>query len=367
MTDETHAPGPAAPPGPIDQPRAPRAGEELPLETLAPWLAANIAGLAAPFAVQQFAKGYSNLTYLVTDAAGRELVLRRPPRGSQVKSAHDMGREVRVLHALAPLFALAPKPLAQCDDAAVIGAPFYAMERLRGTILRGPTPPSTISPVEKRAIDAALVDTLAALHALDVRAPALAALGKPAGYAERQVTGWSKRYQDARTDDVPEIDEAARWLAAHVPKESGAALIHNDFKFDNVVLDSANLARVIGVLDWEMSTVGDPLFDLGTMLAYWVEEGDRDELRTFAFGPTALAGSFTRRDLAQHYAQKSGRDLGDLSFYLAFALFKNAVVAQQIYARYKAGLTQDERFAMLGYWVKMLGEEALRVIAEKHL
>ncbi len=355
---------------PLDRARPVRAGEELPLEPLTLWLLEKLPELRAPFTVEQFAKGYSNLTYLVIDSAGRELVLRRPPRGSKVKSAHDMGREVRVLSALAPLssqFGKAPRPLAQCDDESVIGVPFYVMDRLRGTILRGPTPPVPIPPEEKRAIDSALVDTLVALHALDVRAPALAALGKPEGYVERQVSGWTRRYADAKTDDVPEIEEAARWLAAHLPRESGAALIHNDFKFDNVVLSSQNLTQVLGVLDWEMATVGDPLLDLGTALAYWVEEGDRDELRTFAFGPTYLPGSFTRREFAQAYALKSGRDVGDLSFYLSFALFKNAVVAQQIYARYKAGLTQDERFAMLGYWVKLLAEESLRVSAQGHI
>ena len=358
---------PAAAPAAIDQARSARAGEELPLEPLSAWLSSALPALAPPYTVLQFAKGHSNLTYLVTDAAGRELVLRRPPRGSRVKTAHDMGREVRVLTALAPLFPRAPKPLASCDDLAVIGAPFYVMERLRGTILRGPSPALALAPEEKRAIDRALIDTLAELHRLDPRAKELADLGKPEGYVERQVSGWTRRYQESKTDEIPEIDETALWLAAHRPRESGAALIHNDFKFDNVVLDPSRLSRVLVVLDWEMSTLGDPLMDLGTALAYWVEDKDRDELKAFAFGPTFTPGSMTRRELAQRYAQQSGRDLGEGTFYLAFAMFKNAVVAQQIYARYKAGLTTDERFAALLFGVKLLGEESLQVIARGHI
>ena len=354
-------------PSPVDQPRAQRIGEELPLEKLTPWLVSAIPDLHPPFTAQQFAKGHSNLTYLIGDSTGREVVLRRPPRGSKVKTAHDMGREVRILSALAPLFPLAPKPLAQCNDLDVIGAPFYAMNRLRGTILRGPKLPEGISPESKRAIDLSLVETLASLHALDVREPALAALGRPDGYVERQVSGWTKRYLDSKTDDIPEVEEAGKWLAAHLPKESGAALIHNDFKFDNVVLNPENLNEVLGVLDWEMSTVGDPLMDLGTALAYWVEDTDRDELKAFAFGPTFAKGSLTRREVAEAYAKKSGRDLGGGTFYLAFAMFKNAVVAQQIYARYKAGLTTDERFAALIFAVKLLGEESLAVTARGHI
>ena len=337
-----------------------RAGEELPAAPLGAWLQAQVPGLRPPFAVTQFPRGHSNLTYLITDAAGREIVLRRPPFGSKVKSAHDMGREFRILSRLAGAFPLAPRPLANSDDSGVLGAPFYVMERLRGTVFRGATPPVALTPEKKRAIDEALIDTLAGLHAFDYRAAGLASLGRPDGYIERQISGWTKRYADAKTDSIPEIEQMAVWLAAHQPKESGAALIHNDYKFDNVVLDNDDPAQVVGILDWEMSTLGDPLMDLGTALAWWVEAGDSEELRAFAFGPTFAPGSLTRRELAERYAKTSGRDVSGIAFHYCFSLFKNAVVTQQIYARYRAGLTKDERFATMILGVHVLAREAVR-------
>ena len=350
----------AAPAVKLDGAKAVRAGEELPAAPLEAWLQASVPGLQPPFAVTQFPRGHSNLTYLVTDSVNRELVLRRPPFGSKVKTAHDMGREFRILSHLSGAFPLAPRPLAHCDDPAVLGAPFYAMERLRGVIFRGATPPVELTPEKKRQIDESLIDTLADLHAFDYRKAGLEALGKPEGYIGRQISGWTKRYADAKTDDLPEIESIAAWLEKRQPRESGAALIHNDYKFDNVVLDAGDPARIVGILDWEMSTLGDPLMDLGTALAYWVEEGDRDELKTLAFGPTLLAGSLTRRELAERYARRSGRDVSGIVFHYCFSLFKNAVVLQQIYARYKAGLTKDERFAALIFGVNLLGQEAVR-------
>jgi aminoglycoside phosphotransferase (APT) family kinase protein len=344
---------------PIDDARAVRAGEELPAAPLEAWLLASVPGLQAPFSITQFPKGHSNLTYLVTDAAGRELVLRRPPFGSKVKTAHDMGREFRILSRLAGAFPLAPRPLAHTDEPAVIGAPFYVMERLRGLIFRGARPPVELSPAKKRAVDEALIDTLADLHAFDYRKAGLADLGKPDGYIERQITGWTRRYADAKTDEIPEVEQIAAWLSKHRPPESGAALIHNDYKFDNLVLDADDPAKVIGILDWEMSTLGDPLMDLGTALAWWVEDADRDELKAFAFGPTLTPGSLTRRELAERYSRRSGRDISGLLFHYCFSLFKNAVVAQQIYARYKAGLTKDERFARMIFGVSLLTREAV--------
>jgi len=339
-----------------DAPRPVRAGEELDLPRLAAFLREQ--GLpAGDLSQEQFPKGHSNLTYLVR-AGGREYVLRRPPAGSKVKSAHDMGREARILLKLQPVFPLAPRVVAVCDDASVLGAPFYLMERIRGLILRGPEPRGiAISPEQAREVGVAFARTLAALHAVDHRAAGLE--GKPQGYVRRQVEGWTKRWVDARTEDVPEVDAIARWLAQRIPAESAAAFIHNDFKYDNLVLDPADPARVAGVLDWEMSTVGDPLMDLGTALGYWVEEGDAEPLKAFAFGPTFLPGSLTRAEVVEEYARAAGRELPPMLFYSCFALFKTAVVAQQIYRRYVEGLTRDERFAALGLGVRILAGTAV--------
>ena len=339
-----------------DAPRAVRAGEELDLLRLAAFLRGQ--GLPAEgLAQEQFPKGHSNLTYLVR-SGGREFVLRRPPFGSKVKSAHDMGREARILLKLQPVFPLAPRVVAVCDDLSVLGAPFYLMERIKGVILRGPEPrDSSLAPAQAHALGVSFARTLAALHAVDWRAAGLE--GKPQGYVRRQVEGWTKRWVDARTGDVPEVEEIARWLSQRIPAESGAAFIHNDFKYDNLVLDEEDPTRVVGVLDWEMSTVGDPLMDLGTALSYWVEEGDPDPQKAFAFGPTFVPGSLTRARLVEEYGRAAGRELPPMLFYFCFALFKTAVVAQQIYKRYAEGLTKDERFAALGLGVRILARAAL--------
>jgi aminoglycoside phosphotransferase (APT) family kinase protein len=339
-----------------DAPRPVRAGEELDLPRLAAFLRAQ--GLPdEDLSQEQFPRGHSNLTYLVR-AGGREYVLRRPPVGSKVKSAHDMGREARILLKLQPVFPLAPRVVAVCDDASVLGAPFYLMERIRGLILRGPEPRGiAIPPEQARGIGVAFARTLAALHAVDHRGAGLE--GRPQGYVRRQVEGWTKRWVDARTEEVPEVDAIARWLSERIPAESAAAFIHNDFKYDNLVLDPVDPARVVGVLDWEMSTVGDPLMDLGTALGYWVEEGDAEPLKAFAFGPTFLPGSLTRAEVVEEYARAAGRELPPMLFYGCFALFKTAVVAQQIYRRYVEGLTRDERFAAFGIGVRILAQTAL--------
>ena len=338
------------------EPGPPRPGEELDQDRLAEYLRRAL-GLEGP-RVQQFPGGHSNLTYLVR-AGGREVVLRRPPFGSTVKAAHDMGREFKVLSALAPLFPKAPRVLAFCEDASVLGAPFYLMERVGGLILRSRVPEGVALPPETISrLCAALVDTLVELHGLDYAAAGLAGFGTPEGYALRQVAGWTKRYRAAQDAEVAEMDAVARWLAEHVPSAQGASLLHNDYKHDNLVLDPARPDRIVAVLDWEMSTLGDPLMDLGTTLAYWVEEGDRDELKAVAFGPTRLPGSYTRRQLVDRYAERSGRAVHDLDFYYCFGLFKIAVVVQQIYYRFRQGLTRDPRFAGLGGAVSVLARQA---------
>lgn len=354
---------------PIDAAKAPRKGEELDLVALEAYLARARPGeVASPLVVEQFPSGHSNLTYLLKAASPGggeiELVLRRPPFGNVVKTAHDMGREHKILSALSKVWDKAPRPLLHCEEEGVIGAPFYVMERRRGIILRRKMPAGlTMSEAETAALGESFVRTLVELHELDYRAVGLGDLGKPEGYVERQVTGWAKRYEAAKTDEIPEVDRAAQWLARHIPASPAPTLIHNDFKYDNLILDPSDPTRITAVLDWEMSTVGDPLMDLGTALAWWVESKDPAPLQEFAFGPTNLPGSPTRLQIAEAYAKaRPVVSLENIRFYYAFSLFKNAVVAQQIYARYKKGLTQDARFAMMIFGVRLLSEAAVRAI-----
>ncbi len=353
----------------IDQARGVRAGEELDAAKLAAFFERELPGVVSgPLEITQFPSGHSNLTYLIwgqSPAGGPvELVLRRPPFGNQVKTAHDMGREHRILSALAPTWPKAPRPLAYSEDLEIMGAPFYVMERVRGTVLRRKLPDGVdVSPPVLARLGEVFVDTLVELHTLPFAEIGLGDLGKPDGYVERQVRGWAKRYQDAKTDDVPEIDRAAAWLADHLPVSPAPSLIHNDYKYDNLVLDPADPTRIIGVLDWEMSTIGDPLMDLGTALAWWIQADDPAPLQSFTFGPTNLPGSPTRTQLVERYARARPELPYDrLNFYYAFSLFKNAVVAQQIYARYVKGLTKDARFAGMIFGVRLLGVAAVESI-----
>ncbi len=352
-----------------DESGAIRAGEELELEPLAQYLRDHIAEIPrdGEVVVEQFHRGHSNLTYLVR-AGGREYVLRRPPFGSQVKTAHDMGREFRVLSSLAPVYPLAPEPMLFCEDESVLGAKFYVMRRVRGIILRKDLPPGlSLSPADVRTLHENLMAELCNLHALDYDAIGLGDLGRPVGYVARQVEGWTRRYDASRTDDIPSVPRLAEWLTEHQPAESDATLIHNDYKLDNVVLDPAEPTRIVGVLDWEMSTLGDPLMDLGTSLSYWVEAKDSEEYQFVRWGPTAEPGAMTRRELVELYADKTGRAVDDILFYYCFGLFKTAVVLQQIYYRYKHGLTKDPRFAPLIVGVRLLTERGVDAIELGHV
>ena len=346
----------------LDQTRPVREGEQLDLARLEPYLREHLPAFPGPLRVEQFPHGHSNLTYLVRSGE-REFVLRRPPFGNQVKTAHDMGREFRVLARLSKVYPPAPTPYLYCDDEAVLGAPFYVMERRRGVVLRKtPAAGLSLDPATMRRLGESLIDNLALLHGLDFRAAGLADLGKPEGYVARQVTGWAERYRKAQTEDVPAMTQLADWLAGHMPAESGSALIHNDYKFDNLLLDPNDLTRIVAVLDWEMATVGDPLMDLGSTLSYWVQADDPDLLKAFVVGPTTLAGNLTRRELVDRYRERSGRPVGDVLFYYGFGLFKTAVIVQQIYARYARGFTRDERFAQLNRVVASLSRGALRAL-----
>jgi aminoglycoside phosphotransferase (APT) family kinase protein len=345
----------------IDRSHAVRRGEEIDLAVLDRYLSQALPDAQGELSVEQFPSGFSNLTYLVRKGE-REMVLRRPPFGAAIKSAHDMGREHRILSALAPVYPKAPRPLAFCDDASVLGAPFYLMERVRGVILRpGVAALEDVAPADRRAISEAVVDALAELHALDYTRVGLAGLGHHEGYVERQVRGWAGRYQAARTHDLEAMDRVAAWLDAHRPAEGAPAFIHNDFKHDNVVLDPERLSRVLAVLDWEMATVGDPLMDLGSTLAYWVQEDDAPAWRAVGFaGITTRPGSLRRSEVLERYARATGRDVSGIAFYYAFGLFKVAVIAQQIYARYRQGHTTDPRFAHLDAAVAVCAQTSWR-------
>jgi aminoglycoside phosphotransferase (APT) family kinase protein len=339
-----------------------RGGEELDVDRLKSYLAEQLGHPVEDVVVEQFPQGFSNLTYLVR-CGSHEYVLRRPPFGNQVKSAHDMGREYNVLSKLSTVYELAPKPVFYCTDESVLGASFYLMERRRGVILRRKLPQGFApEPGTFHTLGLAFIDNLARLHALDYQAAGLGDLGKPEGYVERQVNGWIQRYEKAQTDSWPSVDEVARWLTTNRPAESGAALIHNDYKFDNIVLDESDLTRIVAVLDWEMCTLGDPLMDLGCTLAYWIQADDHESLKQFVPGPTYIPGNLTRSELIARYAATSGRDVQHVLFYYCYGLYKLAVIIQQIYARYARGFTRDARFADMNRQVDSLGRAAARAI-----
>lgn len=335
-----------------DQPRETRKGEEIDLVRLNTYLS-GFPEVGQVKSQQQFPGGYSNLTYLLQTDRG-EVILRRPPFGAAIKSAHDMGREFKVLSLLRPHYPKVPQPILYCEDPEVIGAPFYIMERLKGMIIRPSSVKGTsFSPGQMRSLSEALVDNLVALHALDLQRTGLGQLGKPEGYISRQVEGWTKRYQAAQTDPIPEMDAIATWLQANQPVDGLPSFLHNDYKYDNIVFREGDSAEILGVLDWEMSTVGDPWMDVGAALAYWCEPEDGDLAKVFNI--TWLPGNLSRKQVVERYMEKSGRPVKSPVFYYVFGLFKNAVIAQQIYARWKQGHSKDPRFGELIHVIRDLG------------
>jgi len=343
----------------LDQPSSIRAGEELDQTKLGAYL--NEYGSAREVSIQQFPSGYSNLTYLIKTEK-EEYILRRPPFGANIKSAHDMEREFNVLSLLQKAgFTKVPEPILFCADESVMGAKFYLMKRVNGVILRNRVPKGmTIDPVTFKQLSKSAIDQLVQLHQLDIKSTGLDQLGKPEGYVQRQVEGWTKRYVNAQTDDIAAMNEAAEWMQKNIPTSAKASFIHNDYKYDNLVLNPDNLTEIKAILDWEMATVGDPLMDLGTTLAYWAEANDSDALKPFNL--TWMPGNMTRNEMANYYAEKSQTSIDDIVFYYVFGSFKVGVICQQIYHRYKQGFTQDPRFASLIYVIKACGENARRAI-----
>ena len=332
-----------------------REGEDFDADKVENLLRERVEGLPeGKLEVRQFPSGASNLTYLLT-VGDWEGVLRRPPLGPIPPKAHDMGRESGILSKLNAAYPLAPKPYFFTDDESIIGAPFYVMEKRSGVVIDDEFPPGP-EPGEElcRRISRTVADTLVELHAVDPQEAGLGDLGRPEGFLGRQTQGWISRYDKAKTDEIEEVEPLTGWLARNVPESPPPTVIHNDYKLNNLVLDPEDLTEVRAVLDWEMATVGDPLFDLAVSLSYWVEPDDPDDLKAVMPTVTVTPGFMTRREIIDRYAEQSGRDLSEMHWYVVFGYFKLAGILQQIYARWKNGQTQDDRFATFGDRVRTL-------------
>jgi aminoglycoside phosphotransferase (APT) family kinase protein len=332
-----------------------RQGEGFDLEAVERYMRGLIEDLPeGDLEVRQFPSGASNLTYLLK-VADWEGILRRPPLGPVPPKAHDMGRESKVLSRVYSAFPLAPKPYFFCEDESVIGAPFYVMERRRGVIL-DETFPEGYEPTRELClgISETVVETLVELHAVNWREAGLEDLSRPEGFLERQVKGWIERYDKAKTEEVEEVGPLTDWICNNVPESPGPTIVHNDFKLNNLVLNPEDLTEVRAVLDWEMTTIGDPLFELGVSMSYWLEPDDPEDLKKVMPTVTSMPGFLTRDEFIELYAEKSGRDLSNKRFYLTLGYFRLAAALQQIYARWYRGQTKDERFARFGDGVKDL-------------
>lgn len=352
----------------LDQASTVRNGEELDLQRIDQFLKTQIADLTGTPTLEQFAGGASNLTYLLR-YPDRDLILRRPPFGHKAKSAHDMLREARIMTTLKPVYPYVPTVLATCHDADVMDADFYVMARIHGIIPRQNLPKGlSLTTEETRQLCLNVIDKMIELHQVDYQQAGLAALGKGDGYVKRQIDGWSDRFRKARTADVNDFEAVMTWLHDKMPAQDVATcLIHNDFRFDNVVLNPDNPFEVIGVLDWEMATLGDPLMDLGNTLAYWVQADDDPVFQMMRRQPTHLTGMLTRQEVVSYYGEKTGFRVDNFDFYTIYGLFRLAVIIQQIYYRYFHGQTQNKQFAQFGQMVNYLEQRCLRLIAASAL
>lgn len=343
----------------MDNPGEVRADEQLDEAALAAWLQSTVPGLTGPMSVTQFHGGHANLTYMVS-FGDQELVVRRPPLGPVAPKSHDMGREFRALAGLTPQFPHSPRPLGFCEDESVLGAPFLVMERRQGYVIRSEWPAFLPDdPALRRRISEDLVDALADLHMVDTSTPELSTLGRPEGFVERQVRGWLGRWEAAKTREIPDMDRAAAWCLEHIPVPQSVSVLHNDYKLDNCMYGADDPGRLVAIFDWDMASLGDPLVDLGTLLGYWSEATD-DMGRGTVGGVSTLDGFLKRDELAERYAARTGLDLSEIGFYETFALFKTAVVLEQIYVRWVRGQTKDARFEGLGSIVPQLAAGAVR-------
>jgi len=332
-----------------------RAGEDFDHQRLADYLRGKLPASDRSLEVLQFAGGHANLTYLLR-YGDTEYVLRRPPLGPVAPSSHDMAREYRVLSVLYTGYPYAPRAFLYADDPALIGAPFFVMERRRGIVVRRTIPPEFgggEDPISNRRISEVMIDTLADLHNVDSRAVGLADLGKPDGFMRRQIDGWTGRYERAKTKDVSIVADLTRWLHERLPQSPSPTLLHNDWRLDNMMLDAKDPGRCEAVFDWDMCTLGDPFADLGTLLSAWIEASEAPGQGTVGM-PSNVPGFLTRRDAVARYGQRRGVDVSDVPYYYVFGIFKIAVVLQQIYYRYHVGQTQDERFASFEQGAELL-------------
>jgi aminoglycoside phosphotransferase (APT) family kinase protein len=351
----------------MDTPREIRYGEEFALETLKTYLSENNIN-TDDLSIKQFPSGYSNLTYFLKSSS-QEFVLRRPPFGAKsLQGGHDMFREYNVLKNLKSQFLKVPDVYLYCGNSEIIGAPFYLMERVEGYIIR-PNLQQKDSPGKEviQNVSKSLVSTLVKLHNVDIDQANLNELGNIDGYVKRQVEGWIKRYNHSKTDSIVNMEFIASWLHENQPLEVQASIVHNDFKYDNLVLDKDNHSQITAVLDWEMATIGDPFMDLGTTLGYWVDKNDLPELKLFQLSATTLNGNPTREGILELYEKESGKNISNPVFYYVFGLFKIAVIAQQIYFRYKKGYTKDRRFSLLNLAVMSLSVMAKQAIIKNRL
>ncbi len=350
----------------IDGASAVRDEDSFDLEAVRAWLLSETGlQLGDDVEVQQFGGGASNLTYSLRDGS-HDLILRRPPSGQKAKGAHDMGREFRVQDGLREVFPLVPDMVALCTDESVIGAEFYVMQRVDGVIPRREFPPEVqLDEQQVRQLCTNALNVLIDLHQVDVDATPLGAMNKGTGYVGRQVGGWSRRLRDAHTEDVGDYEQVMAWLDEHQPDDVASVLIHNDFRFDNLVFDADDPTRVVGVLDWEMATVGDPLMDLGGTLAYWVQADDDEFFAEFRRQPTHLPGMFTRDEVVAYYCERMGYALTpeQWRFYEVFGLFRIGVISQQIYYRFFHGQTTNEAYARFGPAATYFEKRCLQIMA----
>jgi aminoglycoside phosphotransferase (APT) family kinase protein len=347
----------------VDSPAVIRADQTVDLARLSSYLQSHIPGLTGEIELSQFPSGHSNLTYLIK-AGWRELVLKCEPLGSKAKSAHDMGREFRILSRLHNPYPYAPEAVHFCEDDSIIGGKFCVMQRLTGVIVRRDYPENSGVTLDQIRLQfTGLIDALARLHSLDVSNVGLADFGRPQGYRKRQVDGWSKRLSDAKTEDMADFQEVTSWLAEQLPTyPEEEAIVHNDFKMDNLVWDPVDITRLIGVLDWEMATVGDPLIDLACTMSFWAEEDDPVQFRSIRGMPSARPGMLTRRQAIDRYTALTRRSVDRADFYLCFGFFRRAVIEQQKYFRYLRAETQDSRFSRLDEVVRILRDMSVSVL-----
>ena len=350
-----------------DKPKEVREEDKLNEKNIFDFIQKNISDIKGNLKIEQFLGGASNLTYLLS-FDNQAFILRCPPKGTKAKGAHDMAREYNIMKALKPFYPFVPKMIAYSDDEKIIGRPFYIMEKMTGIIPRANLPKGLIlTENEVRQLCTNTIDKLVELHKIDCEKVEFSTFGKGEGYTTRQIEGWCGRYEKAKTWNVPSFDFVKAYLKKNIPKEERKCLIHNDFRFDNVVLNSENPTEIIGVLDWEMATIGDPLMDLGNTLAYWIEADDDFFLRSFRRQPTHLRGMLSRKEVVDYYLEKMNFPKIDFTFYEVYGLFRLAVIIQQIYFRYYHKQTSNPAFKRFWLVVNYLNWHSKRKIAAKYI